>query len=92
MPQLPTADDFRVALARHFERATRQGCAYVDIRSGDLHRELGGYPAPAGGHRMPTCCHVMHQAKCAGDEVRSSPPSGLSTSLIIRYKLPRRKN
>ena len=83
----PTAEDFRAELRRRLDRAQRAGHPHVDIKSGDLHRELGGYPGPR--HRMPVCCYVMRAAMCAGDEIISGPPSGNGATLIIRYRLPR---
>ncbi len=83
----PSADDFRRALGEQFERAARAGSPHVDVKSGDLHRDLGGYPGR--NHRMPLCCHIMNEAIRAGDKVLSGPPSGKGATLVIRYKLPR---
>lgn len=82
-----TADDFRRALAERFDQAARAGSPHVDIKSGELHREVGGYPGH--DHRMPLCCNVMNEATRAGDKVLSAPPSGKGATLVIRYKLPR---
>ena len=46
----PTADDFRTALRGRFERVTEEGKRSVEVRSGDLHEEVGGYPG--ANHRM----------------------------------------
>jgi hypothetical protein len=63
------------------------GASYIDIRSEDVHRNLGGYPGPS--HRMPSCCRVMLRLKTATDRVLESPPKGKGASLVIRYSLPR---
>ena len=85
----PTAEDFRAELGRRLVRAQRAGHPHIDIKSGDLHRDLGGYPGYRGSHRMPTCCDVMMTAMGAGDKIISAPPSGKGATLVIRYKLPR---
>jgi 5-methylcytosine-specific restriction protein A len=83
----PNADDFRSFLKAHLRKAERHGARSVDITSGDLHRELGGYPAR--DHAMPTCCNVMRQEMRGRDVVIAGPPSGLGATLTIRYYLPR---
>ena len=83
-----TADDFRNELAGLFEAAARAGRGTIVVRSGDLHRAMGGYPGP--DHRMPVCCNVMYAELVEGvDEVLSAPPSGLGASVAIEYVLPR---
>jgi len=84
---VPTADQFRAELNRCFAQAERTGQTHINIKSGDLHRELGGYPLR--NHRMPVCCYVMRAAMCAGDKIISGPPSGKGATLVIRYRLPR---
>ena len=83
----PTASDFQRALDRIFRNAQTQQLAYIDVVSGDLHRDLGGYPSP--NHRMPNLCQVMRRNMQAGDEVLYSPPKGQGATLKIRYLLPR---
>ena len=83
-----TADDFRNELAGLFEAASRAGRGTVVVRSGDLHRAVGGYPG--NNHRMPMCCRVMYAEMVEGvDEVLSAPPSGQGASVAIEYLLPR---
>jgi hypothetical protein len=41
---MPTADDFRTELIRMMHEAFKQGCEYVEIEAGELHRRLVGYP------------------------------------------------
>ena len=70
-----------------FEEAEAVVLSYKDVRAGDLHRRVGGYPQP--NHRMPTCCHAMYQAKCFDDKILQALPKGKDALLTIRYKLPR---
>ncbi len=84
------ADDFRSALRRHLKNAERAGAKYIDINSGKLHREIGGYPGPS--HRMPVCCEVMRGEMTIGDRIIAAPKKGNGASLIITYRLPRRSN
>jgi len=56
---------------------------YIDLRSGDIHREVGGYPAR--NHQMPSCCDVMYRIMKGSDEVISCPPSGKGASVVVRY-------
>ena len=85
----PTAEEFRTVLRQRFARATDAGDETVDIDAGSLHREVGGYPARDGNHRMRTCCKVMISEKQVRDRLMVIPPSGWGASLTIRYRLPR---
>lgn len=83
-----TADKFRAALAKLFGDAAAAGRARVVVRSGDLHRLVGGYPGP--NHRMPVCCNVLYAEMVDGrDEILHAPPKGQGASLAIEYRLPR---
>jgi 5-methylcytosine-specific restriction protein A len=59
----------------------------ITIKSGDLHRRVGGYPSH--NHRMPVCCHVMRANMRSGDQILAAPPKGDGATLVIRYRLPR---
>ena len=83
----PTAQDFQNELERIFELAQKEGKAFVDVSSGDLHRKVGGYPGR--NHRMPVCCNIMRHYKKPEDQIISAPPRGLGASFTIRYLLPR---
>jgi len=85
----PTAQDFQDALDSIFHEAERSGKRYVDVKSGDLHRLVGGYPGR--NHRMPVCCEVMRRNMRPDDQILHQPPSGQGATLVIRYKLPRSK-
>ena len=83
----PGADDFRAALLRQLAEAEKNGEAHCEVKAGDLHREVGGYPDAE--HRMPTCCGVMRQAMTGKDRILEAPGSGYGANLLIRYMLPR---
>ena len=83
----PTAQEFQNELDRIFRLAQNQGKSYLDVKSGDLHRRVGGYPRH--NHRMPVCCEVMRRNMGVGDQIVQEPPSGQGATLIIRYQLPR---
>lgn len=85
---MPTAKDFEAVLQGIFDGAEREGKEYVDVVSGKLHRQVGGYPG--SNHRMPDCCHVMKRIMKQGDDILYQPPSGQGATLTIRYSLPRR--
>jgi len=85
--QPPKSAEFRIALEAVLSKAALQNRAFVDVRSGDLHREVGSYPGT--NHRMPVCCDVMVATMTQRDEVLRSPPKGKGANLIIRYRLPR---
>jgi hypothetical protein len=48
--EVPTAADFEAALQEIFDRAVKEERDYVDVVSGELHRQLGGYPG--SNHRI----------------------------------------
>ena len=83
----PKAETFRNALMDEFRRSEAEGKPYLDIRSGDLHRQVGGYPGH--DHRMPVCCKAMRDEMQPSDEELEAPPKGNGASLVIRYQLPR---
>jgi hypothetical protein len=66
---IPTTEDFRVALQTRMQEAQRTSKTTVEINSGQLHREVSGYPSL--NHRMPTCCAAMKSEMRAGDAAAS---------------------
>lgn len=80
---VPTAWDFQNRLVAILNRARQSRQFYVDIESGNLHKEVGGYPDP--NHRMPVCCEVMRKLMRPGDSVIKEPLGGQDATLIIRY-------
>lgn len=83
----PTASDFQAALDEILTLAEQEGATFVDLKAGDLHRKVGGYPGH--NHRMPVCCDVLRGAMVVGDAVLHAPPKGKGAALEIRYRLPR---
>ncbi|MGG3943200.1 hypothetical protein ABEV54_17385 [Peribacillus psychrosaccharolyticus] len=79
------SESFRNEIVRLINEAKEEGLPYVDIVSGDVHRNLGGYPSRI--HQMPTCCDAMYALKSDHDEVIYSPPKGKGATLQIRYHL-----
>jgi len=84
---IPMVKDFQKALEETFQEHEHKGHKHVDVRAGELHRRVGGYPGP--NHRMPVCCDVMLRNMRPDDGVLQAPPKGRGASLEIRYVLPR---
>lgn len=83
---MATMEDFRSTLDGHFRDAAAAGKLYVEVLARDLHDAvMDGDPA----QRMPMACAAMHGAVRSGDEVLETSPSGQTTRLRIRYRLPR---
>ena len=78
----PTAGDFRTALRGRFDRATEEGKTSVEVRSGHLREDVGGYPG--SNHRMRNCCRVMRSEMIEGDVEVDAPPKGDGASVVIR--------
>ena len=86
----PSSEEFRVRLAALLHAATDAGQSFVDVRAGDLHSAVGGYPPRVGSsHRMPMCCQTMRSAMRRGDAIVAGPAKGNGASLVIRYLIPR---
>jgi 5-methylcytosine-specific restriction protein A len=79
----PTAWDFQNRLVAILNRARQSRQSFVDIESGSLHKEVGGYPDP--NHRMTVCCEVMRKLMRTGDSVIKEPLGGQDATLVIRY-------
>lgn len=56
---------------------------YIDLVSGNIHRELGGYPGK--NHSMPNCCNAMRSLMIDGDIVLCSPRKGNGATLKVRF-------
>jgi hypothetical protein len=69
----PSNPSRRMQGAEHASKTT------VEINSGQLHREVGGYPSQ--NHRMPMCCAVMRSEMSAGDAILQEPPKKQGASL-----------
>jgi hypothetical protein len=79
----PTAWDFQNQLMAILNAARQVGKSYVDVESGNLHRQVGEYPNSS--HRMVICCEVMRRMMRRGDSVLKEPSSGQGATLMIRY-------
>ena len=79
----PTAWDFQNRLMAILNGARQSGKSYVDIESGNLHEQVGGYPN--ADHKMPVCCEVMRRMMRTGDAVLEEPTSEQGAKLMIRY-------
>jgi hypothetical protein len=73
---MATTKQFSDALDDVLAEATAAGLGHVVVKAGELHRRVGGSPAPAP--RMPTCCSAMRSAMdgALGDRLVSAPPKG----------------
>ncbi len=78
-----TAAQVEKELRRQLAHAQSSGLLYIDIKAGDLHQDAKGRA------RVPLVCHVMRKLMVSGDRVLHEPPSGQSTTVVIRYVLPR---
>ena len=78
-----TAGDIRKYLDELFQTTKQQKKEYLDLLSGEIHRQLGM------NNRMPEVCRIMFEKKMAGDEVLHTTPSGKSSTIKIRYYLNR---
>lgn len=80
-----TAEIFRKEIERLIREAKDKGDLYIDITSGEVHRNVGGYPGK--NHNMPGCCDVMYSLKRSEDIILATPLKGKGASLRIRYIL-----
>lgn len=86
----PGKADFESALRGILSDARARGEATLELKAGDLHEAVGGYPGP--DHRMPSCCSAMRSLMRATDCIVSQPPKGDGASLTIRYQLGTKAN
>jgi len=74
-----TADDVRQYIEKLLQEAKLRGEDYIDLVSGDIHKQLGMK------NRMPQVCRIMYEKMMPGDEVLHTIPSGKSSTIKIRY-------
>ena len=79
------AEKFRAALERNFQVAQRNSHPFVDLRSGDLYREVGGYPGrshrmQSGGRRSRAGTSAVRRTSSP----RMAPPSRSSSPQPLR--------
>jgi len=79
-----TADDVRQYIEKLLQEAKMRGEDYIDLVSGDIHKQLGMK------NRMPQVCRIMYEKMMPGDEVLHTTPSGKSSTIKIRYYLKQR--
>ncbi|MDK2986613.1 MAG: hypothetical protein PWQ96_2257 [Clostridia bacterium] len=79
-----TADDVRQYIEKMLQEAKMRGEDYIDLVSGDIHKQLGLK------NRMPQVCRIMYEKMMPGDEVLHTTPSGQSSTIKIRYYLKQR--
>ncbi len=80
-PVKRTADDIRRYLEDLFGEEKAKGRDFVELVSGDIHRQLGMK------NRMPQVCQIMYEKMQTGDEILHTTPSGKSSTIKIRYRL-----
>jgi len=83
---MPNTTDFERELDEILRAAEDLGLVAVEVKAGNLHKRVGGYPG--ADHRMPICCDVMYKKMGVGDSIISQPESGKGASVVVRYKLP----
>jgi len=72
---------FATETGRRFLEAEKLGADFVKVTAGEVHREVGGYPAR--NHGMPTCCDAMYREQRDGDSIVSTPRA----RRIIGYRI-----
>jgi len=82
---MPTTDDFKNTLKEIIDIAKILKLTGIIVRSGNLHRIVGGYPAK--NHRMRMCCNAMRQLMETGDEIVTEPPCGDGANFEVLYRL-----
>lgn len=83
-PPRKTSEDIRQYIDTLLQEAKDRGEEYIDLVSGDIHKQLGLK------NRMPQVCSIMYQKKLPGDEILHTTPSGMSSTIKIRYFLGNR--
>ena len=74
-------DDIKNILDQKHSYAKQEGVREIQINSGELHRELGGYPGP--DHRMPMVCKVRRDSMRKNEEMSQTPQKGNGAQFTI---------
>jgi hypothetical protein len=74
-------------LTARFRRGTSSGARFEEVVALSLHNAVSHHWNKA--NRMPNVCRVMREAMRTGDTVEFETDSGQSSTLRIRYRLPR---
>lgn len=80
-----TADDIRQYIDKLLRKAKMRGKEYIDLVSGDVHKQLGLK------NRMPQVCKIMYEKMKPGDKILHTTPSGMSSTIKIRYYVKERR-
>lgn len=82
-----TKELFFEEIQKQITDAKKSGLKEVVLKSGDIHRVVGGYPGES--HRMPVCCDVMREIikLYPGSVELNAPLKGKGATLKIRYVL-----
>lgn len=80
-----SSEQFRECVKKHLADGRRRSAPFIELTSGDVHREVGGYPGT--GHAMPSCCNAMRNLMGPRDQIVAEPSKGNGASLRIRYYL-----
>src|SRR5215510_9368331 len=79
----PSAWDFQNQLIAILNGARQSGQPYIDVESGKLHQQVGGFAK--SHHKMPVCCEVMKTMMRFGDSVVRETANGQDSTVTIRY-------
>jgi hypothetical protein len=74
-------EEVRVLIRGKLSDAKTNGKEYLDLRSGDIHKELDY------SNRMPTVCGAMESINGIDYKVIHDTPSGKSSTKVLRYLL-----
>ena len=79
----PNKQDFQKCLDIILEIAKNNNLSFIDVKSSELHRLVGGYPSQ--DHRMPVCCNVMRETMPKSNEELPNSLKKDGATLQIRY-------
>ena len=82
-------DRIRETLRTFFKSALDDGKPFIDVVSGELH-EATEFKQGSHPNQMPSVCNIMHEFKDMDDDILHVTPSGRSSTIQIRYYLPRK--
>jgi hypothetical protein len=72
-------EKIRVYIREVLQQAKEAGAETVDLRSGDIHKEMGLV------NRMPAVCNAMGSLRLYRYIIIHDTPSGKSSTKVIRY-------
>ena len=78
---IPTAWDFRNKLTVILNTAKHSGKPYVDVESGNVHKELGG--DPNSYHKLPIFHEVMKKMMRPGDSILKEFHNGDGATILV---------